>query len=399
MNNDKIAYYSLLLVVITLPIFAKLTPIAIVLFVIITIFNAIKNKQFILVNKTITFVGLAFFLTHIISVLYSDNKNIAWFDIEVKLSLFIFPLVFIVKNEFIEKNKKYILIMFAISTLLASIYMLFTSFLNYTEIGIKSFEYTNLSKYMHPTYISIYISFSFFILLDYLINSNKKIENYLLIIPLLIFALMVFLLQSKAGYIAFVIAIMYYAYFFMSKSKSIILKVLVPVVIVSIVVIAYNNSYRLQDMVGVVKQIVLTGDSKNSTTGIRFEIWKATTEIISDNVMLGVGAGDIKPELNVKYNENIEYLGLAKDGNLNVHNQYLETFLGQGLIGIVLLVILLLLALIKAIKFKDKVYVVFVILILVNFFPESMLNKQAGVVFFALFFYLLSNTQSKNKLV
>jgi len=394
MNIEKISYYLLLVVVITLPLFAKLTPITIVIFSILTIVNGFKNKSFNIENKKVFYFGLSFFLIHLISVFYSEHKDVAWFDIEVKLSLFVFPLLFIVKNRYLSRSN--ILFLFSMATFIALVYMLTMAMNNYSELGYKSFEYTNLSRYMHPTYISMYTLFSLVYLLNlFLENYGRNAKYYLLLLPIIIFIISIYLFQSKAGYISFFLVLLYFTIKYIFNSKNIIIKILLPLVIILFSVLSYFNSYRVRDMIGVVNQIVLTGDSRNTTTGIRFEIWKATCKIIPDNFVFGVGAGDIKPELNVKYNENAEFLSLAKKENLNVHNQYLETFLGQGVIGFLLLIFLLVFGALQAFKVKDSVFISFMILIIVNFFPESMLNTQSGVVFFSVFFYLLSGTEYK----
>ena len=106
-----------------------------------------------------------------------------------------------------------------------------------------------------------------------------------------------------------------------------------PIVIILVSSYGASQNYRLQIMFNSVVEIVNTGDSKTSSTGVRFEIWKVTTDLISNNFILGVGAGDIKPELNKKYSENPEFLEEAINNHFNVHNQYLETWLGQGLLG------------------------------------------------------------------
>ena len=145
--------------------------------------------------------------------------------------------------------------------------------------------------------------------------------------------------------------------------------------------------------------IVRTGDSSSSSTGTRFEIWKVTTKLISENMILGVGAGDIKPELNKKYEENPAFLKEATDRHLNVHNQYLETWLGQGIIGLALMLSLFIMLFIKAYRNKDHVIALFLINVMVNFFPEAMLNNMHGVVFFALFYYLFALSLPKNSMI
>jgi O-antigen ligase len=138
-------------------------------------------------------------------------------------------------------------------------------------------------------------------------------------------------------------------------------------------------------MLNSVEEISKNGSSDDSTTGVRFEIWKLTLDEIKSNWFFGVGAGDIKPVLFKRYKSSNLDNALSK--NLNVHNQYLETFLGQGIIGISLLLSLFVIGLKEAYLRKEWLFSVFIILSAMSFAPESMLNNQSGVIFFAFFYY------------
>jgi len=148
-----------------------------------------------------------------------------------------------------------------------------------------------------------------------------------------------------------------------------------------------QKSSRLQAMLTSVEEISETGESEDSTTGIRFSIWKITVHEVSKHWILGVGAGDIKPVLFKEY-ENKKLNGALKK-NLNVHNQYLETFLGQGIFGFLLLLSMFFLGFKEAARRKEWFLSVFLILMAISFSPESILNKEAGVIFFALFYNFL----------
>jgi O-antigen ligase len=80
---------------------------------------------------------------------------------------------------------------------------------------------------------------------------------------------------------------------------------------------------------------------------------------------------------------------------LNVHNQYIETLIGQGIIGLLWLLSILLLPLIISIKEKKIFFIGFIIITGINLFFESMFNTQAGVIFFAFFYSLFFLTRAK----
>ena len=86
-------------------------------------------------------------------------------------------------------------------------------------------------------------------------------------------------------------------------------------------------------------------------------VWKCSIEIIKENVFFGVGTGDVKTELNKKYEEkNIQQ---ALKDNLNSHNQFLQTYVAIGLPGFILLLASLLLPLLYGIK-KGNILLCFI---------------------------------------
>ncbi len=355
------------------------------------------SKAIKIESKYVFYTGIAFFAMHLISVFYSENKDIAWFDIEVKLSLILFPLIFIIKNPYISKYRNAVLLSFIGAVVLANIYMIYMALSQY-GIHEKDLIYSNyLSIYIHPSYISMYNLFSIVALLNFVFK-NKDAYRFVFIIPIAFLLVMIFMFAAKAGFIALALVVFYYAIYVFLNIKYKLIKYLLPILIMLSSIFAISQSTRMQLMLSSIVDIVNTGDSNTHSTGVRFEIWRVTSSIISNNIIFGVGAGDIKPELNKMYDKDPMFLGYAVDRHLNVHNQYLETWLGQGLIGLVLLLALFVLAIRISLRNKDHLLALFIIIIIVNFFPESMLNNMHGVVFFALFYYLFTLQDNIHKL-
>ena len=117
------------------------------------------------------------------------------------------------------------------------------------------------------------------------------------------------------------------------------------------------------------------------------------------NLPFGVGTGDTNDELVKRYREdNMTYV-LKKE--LNAHNQYLQTFLALGILGILLLLAHFIIPLIYAVKYRQWVYIIFIITILLNFLVESMLERRDGTnfiaIFNALFCYLMIYKHDKEE--
>lgn len=101
------------------------------------------------------------------------------------------------------------------------------------------------------------------------------------------------------------------------------------------------------------------------------------------NSLTGVGAGDRMDSL-------VPYYGTLDDVYCP-HNQFLDTWLATGVLGILLLWIMLLLPTVIAYKKKQILPVMINLLLIVGLMVESMLERQMGVAFMTVIniYYLL----------
>jgi O-antigen ligase len=116
----------------------------------------------------------------------------------------------------------------------------------------------------------------------------------------------------------------------------------------------------------------------NGTT-LRLQIFYASEEIIKENFWLGVSPGDTKDELMIKY----EKYGFrhAIERNYEAHNQFVQTFIGLGIFGLIILLLIFILPFVYAIRNMDFILFCFIIMVFLLCMFESMLQKQAGVMF------------------
>ena len=123
------------------------------------------------------------------------------------------------------------------------------------------------------------------------------------------------------------------------------------------------------------------------STAVRILIWEESMKIIKENFLFGTTPGDLTDKLNEAYQKN----GLtgAYANSLNAHNQFLQTFIGTGIIGFILLLLMTVYALVYAIIRKYYLLALFSLLVICNFMVESMLQVHAGFIFFVFFFCLL----------
>ena len=151
------------------------------------------------------------------------------------------------------------------------------------------------------------------------------------------------------------------------------------------------TNHQYADKLGVARKIdeLLRGWDKysweeaasGSTVLQRLVYFDVGIEIFQDNLMFGVGTGDIVKAYETKYAENDRRLEKQFQGIS--HNQFLTTCIALGAIG--LLIFLSALAYPAWLYRNDFLYTSFILLILVSFMTDNTFDRQAGVTLFAFF--------------
>lgn len=147
------------------------------------------------------------------------------------------------------------------------------------------------------------------------------------------------------------------------------------------------NYDRIRDLfhdVDVVSKDNFGYDEPFNGFSLRLVFAKTALEGVSKDIptlVFGVGAGDAQDFLNALYDER----GLIKAGyrDYNTHNQFIDTVVETGLIGVAILVFLFVLNFRSAIVSGDKVFLFFMVMILVGCMTESVLERNKGVILVA----------------
>lgn len=110
---------------------------------------------------------------------------------------------------------------------------------------------------------------------------------------------------------------------------------------------------------------------------------------------MGVSPGDNQQYLNDKIKAYHLYTGDPSKGttgylNYEYHNQYMETLVGCGLIGLSILLSILIYTFTKAIQQHNILLVAYLFIFCICFLTEAVLEMEIGVVGFTFFNYLLS---------
>ena len=397
----NINFVFALLMLLMFPLNQKIIPIIILFWTLSFAFQKHESHFFKnILNNKLSVILISFFIIHIISLIYTKDMKAGTFDIESKLSLLVFPIIFPnLKSIYIEKFKLLIHFFIAGCTI-SSVICLSHSMYLIIELNapFQYITYSDLSLFLHPTYFALYLSVGISSIV-YILKTEKNISKnrkaiYVLIC--LFFSIMIFLLSSKAGIIALFLLIgtiiittikfnrwsIAISLFFLILLSSLLMQNERFSPLKNIVIEMFSQKKEIQKIESSSERIIIWGISKN---------------IISSNWLIGIGAGDVKDELLKEY-KSIGF-NEGEDKKLNAHNQFIETFLSVGIVGILLLIYLIFNLFMKGQEEKNFLLMSFAIIFMINFLFESILNTQAGIVFFTFSICLFSKYSENKQLI
>jgi O-antigen ligase len=286
----------------------------------------------------ILFVSL--YLIHVIGLIYTNNVESGLFDIQVKLSLLIFPLIF-ASRPLTKVELSKVFYAFTIGLVYASIYMISRAVSLYYIENEVAFFYQEFSALLHTSYMSMYMNLAIVWLLITLFKSENeqpfsKISSSLLI---LFFSFIIILLASKSGILTLALIFIGVLLYLILFRKNYLIGVLGIMLIASSLVLinrfAPAVANRMDSFLGAIH--TESNTETTESTSVRMLIWESSNQVIKNNFLFGVGTGDAKDALNAEYSKS--NIANALNHNLNAHNEFYQIFICLGLIGFIILVL------------------------------------------------------------
>lgn len=356
------------------------------------LFDDVKNSFNSIFNNKWSFIVIGFFLLHVVGYFFSENKSEALSAIEIKLCFLAFPILFF-GSHFSHTHIKKIVISFVSGCMLVSFLCIFRACYLYFFEDTNAFFYSDFSYFIHPSYMAMYLVFALLIVMLFYKNwlAHLHLLNIKLGFMAVVFLVTIFLCSSKLGLLS--------AFFLLPTTFSVLLynkgyKKIIIGLVLALLGLA-TASYKLfptpfkrfQTAINVTKSSQTIDKTDAESTAVRILIWKESIKLIKNKFWFGTTAGDVNDKLIESYEK--EGLTGALTKKLNAHNQFLQTFIGTGFIGFVLLILMTLFLIVYSFIKKNYILMLFSILISLNFMVESMLQTQAGFTFFTFFLCLI----------
>lgn len=358
-------------------------------------------------RKILFYVWILFYLWQVLGLTYSDHLQEGIRNISLRLPLLLFPLVLISPETKVIDNTQKLLKVFALSTFLYVI-VCFT-FAAYRSVKwingelsfnphpvidpwLNFFYESQFAIFQHPSYLSMYILFSVFILFEFLISEAGSIlKKSLTLIIISILVLSIYLLSSRAALITAVICLP--VYFILKLVYGQIRRIwwAVLILVSSVMIVFMLTNPRFNKLVKTYDKNEILAKSKKEA---RIGLWQAGINLFFENLILGVGTGDVQKALDNEYCL-MRRNDLVAVKQLNAHNQFIEIAAEHGLVGLSLFMSIFILMLIIAISDRNVIYLMFIFISIISLIFETMFNRLAGLSFLSIFSFLLIHGRSK----
>ncbi len=356
------------------------------------VFDDVKSGIRNMFSNKWSYIFISFFVIHALGYFFSINKAEALSSIEIKLPFIFLPFLIFTSN-FNELRLKKIVISFVSGCMILAFTCLFRATYLYYTMDLNAFFYSEFTYFLHPSYFAMYFVFAQLIVMLYYKTWLSHLKYLKLKIGFisLVFIVCVFLASSKMGIITAFLILPATLFVLLINRGYKKLMIIFLIGLVAITGVAYKifplPFQRLQTAFTVSTSSQSIDLTATESTAVRILIWNQAIDIIKDNFVFGTTPGDANDALYQSYQKN-GLTGAIKK-KLNAHNQFLQTFIGSGILGFILLFLLTFGAIIFGFLKRNYALVLFSSLIALNFLVESMLQAQAGFIFFVFFLCFL----------
>lgn len=389
-QHRQIHFILLLLLVFFIPLSPRFAVLWIILLAINALVGNFPYRPFLAQIKTWPFILFGgFYVLHLLGMLYTENQIEGWRDLETKMSLLLFPILLLGQKQPDKAQREQVFMSFTAGSFLSIMLCLSLAVWVYFDTGKNTFTYSDLSSHLkfHPTYLSLYLSLALFWVIDYSWRNRKNfrpLQRILFYLLATFFLVMLVLLSARIVILA-VLFILGLGYFMMMVNKGKWMQGLLTVLGGMVVFVFLLSQFPLTNsrMKKIWYSYVDPSLIPEATKEIRPKLWKSGVLAIKEAPLFGQGTGDAEPIMMRIYAEQGVQKAIEK--NYNVHNQYLQTSTVLGIPGGLWLLLSFLYPLALAWKQRYYLYVAFLSLFLITLIPESVLENQQGIIFYAVF--------------
>ena len=341
-------------------------------------------------------VLISLFLVFVVSAFYSKDTSQAWKIIELRLSLFLFPLIYGL-SPMGDKDKQFVYKIFICLVSVIPLIGIWTQWSTYVETGDTGWFYNdNIVEYVgkQAVYFAMFVNLAlvglfYFWYTDQLESKQEKIGSVVVLACLIVNQ---YLLASRTSILTMVLLIGSFVVLLIfnkiNRKQTIALLAALIVFVFSLVVLFPKVLKRFDS----IKQVEYNFENKNPINhfggeikkenwnglNTRLALWSCAVDEIEKRPIFGSGLGDVQNDLVNNYRSKNFYFALER--NYNCHNQYLDVLLSNGFVGLFVFFFVMGYLILKSIKDKNRILFGIIVVFSLACVTENVLGRNQGVV-------------------
>lgn len=349
-------------------------------------------------RKDLLAISLFFWLVFV-SGFYSEDKA-GWANwVRIKLPYLALPIAFAAFKKLEEKKFLLLLYGFIVILFIATITVLARYFLNYETITESFSLGGGIPMPYSRIRFTLMLAFSFFCT-AYLYENEKQLfsknEKWFQVFLLVFSFVALHILSVRSSMLALYLGLFFLLCRYLFQKRNFAKGILFLILLFVIPYTAQQTIPSLKSKLSYMRYDNVeykNGNMNNLSDGMRFTSIRAGLEIAKKNVWFGVGAGDIRKEMEKFYKEQYPTLE-ANDFKLP-HSQLVWVLASIGVIGLAIFLFAFFFPFFNSGIFKNSLAVILYLIIFSSFLTEATLEEQMGTGFYLTFLLLFINQSQK----
>ncbi len=356
-------------------------------------------RKNIIYQNTFIALNLAFFAMYALHLGIDDGATLLQQELERKLSFAFLPFVwFNATHAFNSSVFRQILNRYSLFTVGMAVLLILIALVRFAQAGnSNAFLYHDLAMPIEAN--AIYFSMLLLFAVLFSMANYLKTDALIHLMCVIVGAVVLVLLSSKL----FVVLLGLSLFYLIFRKRLFAVGIAVVTTLVGLTYFSdgeYSIRKRFEEIdlnKALSGEQEITRSTRFDGLNFRLELIDMGTEIVTDNtetMLFGVGPGNAQRMLDEQMEARNMYVGDPKRGDTgykgyNFHNQYMQTWVETGLLGLFTLLLVLSYLLYQGIKREQWLLFLVNAIFVIGFTTESYLSRQIGVVAFIGFNALL----------
>jgi O-antigen ligase len=343
----------------------------------------IKQTIAIYLHSPAYYINAIFFIVILLSGLNSANKAQWLTFLQIKISFLLLPIAFCGFKFFDRVFFNKILLAFASCMAVSAACVMAHYALHYDEInqGILTGGIIPV-PFSHIRY-TLLLVFAFFVT----IWLWEQWKVYFLAIPALFFAIVIHVLSSRSGWLAFYAGLLFYFGVYIYRHRRYALGAAMLAAIIALPFLLYQLIPSFHNKIGYMHYTVdayRAGRVDDLSDAMRLSSWYTGIEIIRRQPLKGTGVGDL-PMVSKSVSRELFPTIHNDDDRKMPHNEFIWIWAACGVFGFLAYCTAFLYPLITQARYGNWLFGILYIIFLTSFLTEYSLEEQIGSTFYLLF--------------